>query len=227
MGNTIGTPVLAGLPDLAADILSFIQSIRKAADPGEYEPFRAKAEDLFRSFETRAKESDIPDPMIQLAKYALVAFLDETIMTSNWALKEPWGGNPLQLIYFNDFSAGEEFFTKLESLRNTDDPVKLDVLEVYYLCMAVGFKGKYADLKGMEKIKVLLESLSKEIRRVRLKGTEGLSPNWQPADQGANLVKEFPVWIIVVGCGAVLLVLYAVLSTILGRVADGVIQSVS
>jgi type VI secretion system protein ImpK len=227
MANTIGTPILAGLPDIAADILSFIQSIRKAADPGEYEPFRAKAEELFRSFETRAKESDIPDPMVQLAKFPLVAFIDETILQSNWLLKDLWAGNPLQLQYFNDFSAGEEFFNKLESLRNTDDPIKLDVLEIYYHCMAVGFKGKYADLKGMEKMKVLLESLSKEIRRARLKGADGLSPNWQPTDQGANLVKEFPVWIIVVGCGAVLLILYAVLSTILGKVADGVIQSVS
>ena len=42
--DTKPAPVLAGMPDICADLLTFIQSIRKAADPGEYDPFRAKAE---------------------------------------------------------------------------------------------------------------------------------------------------------------------------------------
>ena len=225
--KSIGTPVLAGLPDLCADLLAFIQSMRRAADPGEYEPFRMKVEDLFRSLETRAKESDVPDALTQQAKYALVAFLDETILTSNWALKDVWAGNPLQLQFFNEFNAGEEFYGKLDLLRNTEDPGKQDCLEVYYLCLALGFKGKYGDLKGMEKIKALMEVLSKELRRARTKGVEGLSPSWEPKDQTAGVVKEFPVWIIVVGCSALLLLLYFILSTMLGSVADNVIQQVS
>ena len=225
MADTL-TPVLAGMPDICADLLTFIQSIRKAADPGEYEPFRAKAEGLVSAMEQRARESDVPGPLIEQAKFALVGFLDETILQSTWALRDVWAGNPLQLQYFNEFNAGEEFYTKLESLRNADDPKKLDVLEVYFHCLALGFKGKYADLKGMEKIKVLTDSIGKELRKARSKG-EGLSPSWEPKDQGAGAVKEFPVWIVVVGCAAVLLVLYFILSTILGNVADGVIKQVS
>lgn len=222
-----GTPVLSGLPDICADLLTFIQSIRKAADPGEYDPFRSKAEALFVSMETRAKEADVPGPLIEQAKFALVGFLDETILQSNWALRDVWAGSPLQLQYFNEFSAGEEFYNKLDGLRNTDDPRKLEVLEVYFLCLALGFKGKYADLKGMDKIKVLMEAIAKELRKARTKGVEGLSPAWEPKDQAAGAVKEFPVWLIVVGCSAVLLVLYFILSSVLGGVADKVIQQVS
>jgi len=225
--NTTGTPVIAGLPDICADLLTFIQSIRKAADPGEYDPFRSKAEALFVSMEQRAKEADVPGPMIEQAKYALVGFLDETILQSSWALRDVWAGSPLQLQYFNEFSAGEEFYNKLEGLRNSDDPKKLDVLEVYYLCLALGFKGKYADLKGMDKIKVLMEAIAKELRRARTKGIEGLSPSWEPKDQAAGAVKEFPVWMVVVACCAVLLILYFILSSVLGGVADKVIQQVS
>jgi len=137
-----------------------------------------------------------------------------------------WAGSPLQLQYFNEFSAGEEFYNKLEGLRNSDDPKKLDVLEVYYLCLALGFKGKYADLKGMDKIKVLMEAIAKELRRARTKGIEGLSPSWEPKDQAAGAVKEFPVWMVVVACCAVLLILYFILSSVLGGVADKVIQQV-
>jgi type VI secretion system protein ImpK len=218
---------MAGLPDICADLLTFIQSIRKAADPGEYEPFRAKAEGLVAAMEQRARESDVPAPLIELAKFALVGFLDETILQSQWALREVWAGNPLQLQYFNEFNAGEEFYTKLESLRNADDPRKLDVLEVYFLCLSLGFKGKYADLKGMEKIKVLTESIAKELRKARTKGVDGLSPAWEPKDQNAGAAKEFPVWVIAVACGAVLLMMYAVLHWYLGGVADSVIKQVS
>ena len=225
MADTL-TPILSGMPDICADLLTFIQTSRKAADPGEYEPFRAKAEGLVSAMEQRARESDVPGPLIEQAKFALVGFLDETILQSNWALRDVWAGNPLQLQYFNEFNAGEEFYTKLEGLRNADDPKKLDVLEVYFLCLALGFKGKYADLKGMEKIKVLADSISKELRKARSKG-EGLSPAWEPKDQGAGAVKEFPVWMVVVGCAGVLLVLYFILSTILGNVADNVIKQVS
>src|SRR5688572_3371082 len=214
------------MPDICADLLNFIQSIRKAADPGEYEPFRAKAEGLVSAMEQRARETDVPAPLIELAKFALVGFLDETILQSNWAMRDVWAGNPLQLQYFNEFNAGEEFYTKLESLRNADDPRKLDVLEVYFLCLALGFKGKYADLKGMEKIKVLTDSIGKELRKARSKA-EGLSPDWEPKDQSGGMVKEFPVWMVVVGCAGVLLVLYFVLSTVLGNVADNVIKQVS
>jgi type VI secretion system protein ImpK len=221
------TPVLAGMPDICADLLTFIQSIRKAADPGEYEPFRAKAESLVAAMEQRAREADVPAPLIEQAKFALVGFLDETILQSNWALRDVWAGNPLQLQYFNEFNAGEEFYTKLEALRNADDPKKLDVLEVYFHCLALGFKGKYADLRGMEKIKVLTDSIAKELRKARTKGVEGLSPAWEPKDQSAGTVKEFPVWMVVVGCAGVLLVLYAVLHWYLGGVADGVIKQVS
>ncbi|HEU4338905.1 MAG TPA: type IVB secretion system protein IcmH/DotU [Planctomycetota bacterium] len=225
MADTL-TPVLSGMPDICADLLNFIQSSRKAADPGEYEPFRAKAEGLVSAMEQRARESDVPAPLIEQAKFALVGFLDETILQSNWALRDVWAGNPLQLQYFNEFNAGEEFYTKLESLRNADDPKKLDVLEVYFHCLALGFKGKYADLKGMEKIKVLTDSIGKELRKARSKA-EGLSPSWEPKDQGAGAVKEFPVWLVVVACAGLLLILYAVLHFYLGGVADSVIKQVS
>jgi type VI secretion system protein ImpK len=224
--DTKTAPVLAGMPDICADLLNFIQSIRKAADPGEYDPFRSKAEGLFSAMEQRARESDFPAPLIELAKFALVGFLDETILQSSWAMRDMWAGNPLQLQYFNEFSAGEEFYTKLEGLRNADDPRKLDVLEVYFLCLAPGFKGKYADLKGMEKIKVLTDSISKELRKARSLG-DGLSPSWEPKDQNAGAVKEFPVWMVVVACAGFLLVLYSILHWYLGGVADTVIKQVS
>src|SRR5688572_29883392 len=221
------TQAVAGMPEICDDLLTFIQSIRQDTDPGEYKPFSTKAYGYDSAKEQRARESDFPNLLIEEAKFALVGFLDETILQSSWALRDMWAGNPLQLQYFNEFNAGEEFYTKLEGLRNAEDPRKLDVLEVYFHCLALGFKGKYADLKGMEKVKVLTDSVGKEIRKARSKGVEGLSPSWEPKDQAAGTAKEFPVWIVVVGCSAMLLILYSILHWYLGGVANNVIKQVS
>jgi type VI secretion system protein ImpK len=223
--KTIGHPVLAGLPDLCADILSFTLQLRHAEDPGDFEPFRLQVDELFRIFETRARQADITAANTELAKYALVALVDELVLNSSWPLKEEWAGRPLQLEYFNDFAAGEEFYNKLDSLRNPQDPQKLDVLEVYYLCLALGFQGKYGDLQGMEKLKVELEEIGKEIRQARKKGAQDLSPNWKPPDEMPQIVKTFPAWVIAVACGTVLLFVYIVLAWILGSAKDGVVES--
>src|SRR5262245_29366428 len=72
-------------------------------------------------------------------RYALVALTDETMLQKGGALREFWLPRMLQLRYFNENSAGEAFFTRLESLRR--DPSRADVLRAYYLCLLFGFRG--------------------------------------------------------------------------------------
>jgi type VI secretion system protein ImpK len=213
--KTIGQPILAGLPDVAVDIISFAIQLKGMKDPGDPEAFRARVGELFQIFDTRAAGADVSPPNAALAKYALAAFIDEIVLNSDWALRESWSGKPLQLEYFNDFAAGEEFFNKLDTVRHTDDPKRIDVLEVYYLCLALGFQGKYGGLEGLEKLRRLTDDIAKEIRRVR--GAGDLSgPAAAAAAQAPHRVRDFPVWMVAVACLGILLVLYVVLSWLLG-----------
>jgi type VI secretion system protein ImpK len=214
--KTIGAPIVETLPDVAADLLSFAQQLVKTGDPGDPEAFRLKVDELFKAFESRGKQLEHNDDNIALAKYALVAFIDEIILTSGWPLRDAWSGRPLQLEYFNDFSAGEVFYDKLDSIRGTDNPKKLEVLEIYHSVLALGFKGKYADLSGMEKIKTLMEGMARDLHKWRSKGVQGLSPNWKCTEDPPKLVQQFPIWIVPVACLALLLVAYITLAWILG-----------
>ena len=56
--------------------------------------------------------------------------------------KRHWLSEPLQIKLFDTFNAGEEFFSNLSELRLRTTNNK-DVLEIYYLCLSLGFKGKY------------------------------------------------------------------------------------
>src|SRR6185436_5696870 len=129
------TSTAASLPDLCGELLAFAMSLRRAADPGDAEALRQRIDEQFRALESKARQSDVPQEDVQQAKYAIAAFIDEMILTSNWALKDSWADRPLQLTYFNDFSAGEEFYNKIDTLRAAK---KNSVIEVYYLCLALG-----------------------------------------------------------------------------------------
>jgi type VI secretion system protein ImpK len=217
--KTIGQPILVGLPDACVDIISFALQLKGMKDPGDPEAFRTKVNELFQIFDTRASGAGVSPPNAALAKYALAAFVDEIVLNSSWSLKDSWSGRPLQLEYFNDFAAGEEFFNKLDTLRHTEDPKRIEVLEVYFLLLALGFKGKYGGFEGLEKLRRLTDDISKELRRAR--GTSELSaPSSAAATQVPQMVRDFPVWMVLVACAGILLVLYVVLAWLLGGSAS-------
>jgi type VI secretion system protein ImpK len=212
------------LADLCGDLLAFALQLKKSSDPGDAEAMRLKIDEQFRALETKARQSDVPQEDVQQAKYAICAFIDEMILTSSWPLKESWADKPLQLAYFNDFSAGEEFYNKVDQLRGSK---KNSVLEVYYLCLALGFRGKYVDLQGMEKKKVLMDTMLREMRGTAStpSAAAGLSPSWQPPDATPGIVKNFPAWFVAAACGLVIILLFILLSTLLGSSAERVINS--
>ncbi|HXX93859.1 MAG TPA: type IVB secretion system protein IcmH/DotU [Planctomycetota bacterium] len=209
------------LADLCSDLLAFAVQLKKSADPGEAEALRQKIDEQFRALEVRARQADIPQEDLQQAKYAIVAFLDEIVLTSSWPLKEAWADKPLQLLYFNEFAAGEEFYNRIDQYRGAR---KNSVLEVYYLSLSLGFRGKYVDLQGMEKKKVLMDTLVREIRGAAGEGAGKLAPHWQPPDTMTGMVRNFPAWVIAAGCGILVALVFVLLSAMLGWSADGILN---
>jgi type VI secretion system protein ImpK len=225
MAETTPSTAAPALADLCGDLLAFALQLKKSSDPGDAEAMRLKIDEQFRALETKARQADVPQEDVQPAKYAICAFIDEMILTSSWALKESWADKPLQLAYFNDFSAGEEFYNKIDTLRGSK---KNAVLEVYYLCLALGFRGKYVDLQGMEKKKVLMDTMLREMRGAApapAAGAGGLSPSWQPPDAMPGIVKNFPAWFVAAACGLLVILLFILLSTLLGSSAERVVNS--
>jgi type VI secretion system protein ImpK len=215
------------LADLCADLLAFALQLKRSADPGAAETLKSKIDEMFRELEVRTRQAGIPQDDVGLAKYAIAAFVDETVLASSWPLKDAWADQPLQLQYFNDFSAGEEFYAKIDQLRGAK---KTSVLEVYYLCLALGFRGKYVDLQGMEKKKILIDTILREIRGAdapagAAPAAPSLSPAWQPPDALPALARQFPAWLVAAAAGGFLLVLYLLLSMWLGSTAAGVAEA--
>lgn len=72
------------------------------------------------------------------AKFAVCAWVDEMLLSSSWEQKHLWLGEKLQKSFLT-CDAGVEFFERLNALGLHQREVR----EVYYLCLALGFTGKY------------------------------------------------------------------------------------
>jgi type VI secretion system protein ImpK len=223
--STPSAAVTPSLADLCGDLLAFALQLKRSSDPGDADAMRQKVDEQFRTLELKARQADVPAEDVTQAKYAIAAFIDEMILTSSWGLKDSWADKPLQLAYFNEFSAGEEFYNKVDTLRGAK---KMSVLEVYYLCLALGFRGKYVDLQGMEKKKVLMDAMLREMRggASATPGVAALSPSWQPPDAMPGMVKAFPAWFVAAACGLLVILLFILLSTLLGSSAENVVNIV-
>ncbi|HSM78165.1 MAG TPA: DotU family type IV/VI secretion system protein [Bryobacteraceae bacterium] len=108
--------------------------------------------------------------------FAIVAFLDEVILSSHDPCRDEWAQKPLQDELFGISVAGELFYARLEKLlTRQDSPELADMLEVFYLCLLLGFKGKYI-IGGGSELHVLMDRVGQRIERIR--GSRPLlSPN--------------------------------------------------
>jgi type VI secretion system protein ImpK len=79
-------------------------------------------------------------PEWESAKYALAAWADDVLMTAGWSHCDWWRGNLLEHTLFRTNDAGILFFQRAHEAAKLPNK---DALEVYYVCVALGFRGAY------------------------------------------------------------------------------------
>ena len=151
------------------------------------------------------------------ATYAVVAFLDESVLNSHNPIFADWLRKPLQEELFGVQIAGEVFFHYLQQLLGKSDSSDLaDLLEVYYLCMLLGFSGRYSAGNRGELSQIMTLTADK-IRRIR--GRFGqLSPAWM-VPPGAAAARSDP-WVKKLGwtaaiCAAMMVLLFIIYTVVL------------
>ncbi len=143
------------------------------------ESFRGNMRAALKQAEAEAASRGYDAQYIKFAKFAVVAFLDESILNSGNPVFADWPRRPLGEELFQSHLAGEIFFQGLERLLTAKDSPELgDLLEVYYLCLLLGYRGRYG-VSGPESPRAIMDAVGDKIRRIR--GTiPPLSPAWAP-----------------------------------------------
>jgi len=209
------------LAALSSECLTLILQLRAAKNVEDPVQLRIKVLEVLARFDRRARDVGHELEDVQNTKFALVAFLDEAITTSTFTGKEEWLGNPLQLELFARNDAGEEFFRRLQSLRQRPQ-AHTSVLEVYYLCLVLGYKGKFL-FHDTESLRGLVNDTKADLLRGKERHTgQRLSPHGMPQENIARAVyKEVPLWMIGAGAAALAILFFLIMSwTISGAASE-------
>jgi type VI secretion system protein ImpK len=171
------------------------------------ESFRARIKPVLAAAEQEARQAGYGADDVRLGLFAVIAFLDETVLNSGQAMFADWPRRPLQEEVFGVHMAGEHFFQYLQQILGRPDSDDVaDVLEVYELCLLLGFKGRYSVSRGAE-LQVLAAQVAEKIERVH-GGMGELAPHWRPSP--AEIARPRDRWVPRLIAGAAVAVALAV-----------------
>ena len=167
------------LPLIFQEVFTAIERLRSNRQGvADSQSFRHHTREALKTAASQALAAGYPSEDVKFATFATVAFLDESVLNSRNPVFTDWLRKPLQEELFGTHIAGEVFFQNLQQLLGRNDSADLaDVLEVHYLCLLLGFGGRYSAGNRGELAQVM-NLAAEKIRRVR--GQLGpLSPAWQ------------------------------------------------
>ncbi|AEJ13395.1 type VI secretion system protein ImpK [Pseudomonas plecoglossicida] len=204
------------LKDLVQDFISMALIVRRGRQVTSVPAFEASVERFFANLEREARAANYSAEQVKDTQYALCAFLDESVLrASDNQLRQHFELQPLQFRYFGVHLAGEGFFEKVDALR-ADVKQNIDVLEVYHLCLALGFEGKFS-LGQKDQLRYLANTLGQDIARYR-KAPKALSPDWALPDQVSQMLRhEVPLWVYLALIALVCVAVYLTLDWLLDK----------
>jgi len=214
-------PLVAAASPLLSEVVRFKHSLESE----DLQALHGQLSSAIKLFEHRALHDGAESSQVMAARYVLCTVLDEAVVTTPWGNESEWSQMSLLSSFHNETFGGEKFFQLLERL--TRNPVKhLPMLELMYLCLSLGFEGKYRVLpRGMLELEAVRDSLYRQIRQMRGDIPRELSPHWEGLkDTRRRLVRIVPWWMVALFTLACLGVIYGGFAWVLGEQREAVLQ---
>jgi type VI secretion system protein ImpK len=194
--------------------------LRNGRNASAVADLRRQVLEEIRSFEDRAARAQVPQDLIVAARYALCATLDEAVLATPWGSQSEWSQQTLLITLHGEAWGGEKFFEMLT--RTWDQPARfIELMELQYLCLAMGFAGKYqVQADGQAHLADIQNQLYRRIRQHR-GGTEpALSLRWQGEQNKRNpLLRWVPWWVAAAASVLLVFLVYAAYQLWLGSMA--------
>ncbi|QLL16166.1 DotU family type VI secretion system protein [Pseudomonas chlororaphis] len=229
-GAPVASSLAQGLNPLeraAGPILALLTRLRSTLAHPQPASLRAQLLAYLRQFEEQARAAGVAQDEVMLSRYVLCTALDEAVLSTPWGSTSDWGKQSLLITLHNEAWGGEKVFQLLEHcLQNPQQ--RLHILELLYLCICLGFEGRYRVMNdGRSQLEALRERTSATIRSVRGEFERELSPHWRGLSVVRDRLSQFlPPWVGVAICLAVLLLLLFGLRLKLAADAEPVFRNI-
>jgi type VI secretion system protein ImpK len=210
LGEFIGSernPILQA----AAPLLLLAARLGTSVQQASIATLRQQAVQEVRTFDDRLRSGGVSREDALVARYVLCTFVDSAVLNTPWGAQGDWAGQSLLVIFHKEVSGGEKFFEILKRLQ-ADPSRYVNLIELLYVCLALGYEGKYRhDPNGALELSRLQHGLYEIIREHRRLREEELSPRWQGTEDRRNpIIRYVPWWTVAAAGAAVLLVTFLV-----------------
>lgn len=210
----------------ANPLLNIAISIRNTIELTDSSALREYLEQGIAKFRKKLKADGRSTEKITIASYALCSFLDECVASTPWGDRE-WGKQSLLIQFHKETFGGERFFSILDKLTNNPKE-NIDYIELMYICLTLGFTGRYAVMsEGTKKLTAYREEIADIIRKVRGQYERDLSLHWKPDPVSrTNKFQLTSLWVFTSLCGLILLSTYLSFSYLLNAASDAVFKDI-
>lgn len=212
---------LSPLVRAASPLLLLAGQLRSTLSVPDVAGLRRHALEEIRRFEERARAAAVSSEIVTAARYVLCAGLDEAVLSTPWGAQSEWAQQTLLVALHREAWGGEKFFEMLDRLSS--DPARhIELMELQYLCLAFGFRGKYqvAD-RGDSRLFEVLHDLYQKIRAQRGVPQMDLALRWRGLEDRRNpLIRYVPWWVVGAAALAIVTITFVVAYARLGSAAE-------
>lgn len=199
--GTSGNPILQA----AAPLLTLASHLQSVVQQANINQLRQQAVQEIRALEDRLSRAGVLSEDALVARYVLCTFVDSAVSNTPWGAQGGWSGQSLLVMFHKEVSGGEKFFQIVDRVRSNPRRY-IDLIEVLYVCLALGYEGQYRqDPSGPARLVELQHDLFRIMRDTRQPRDEPLSPQWQGIQDRRNpVIRYVPWWIVAAAALAVL-----------------------
>lgn len=204
-------------------LLLTVQLRHSVAPPADIARLREQAVAQVHSFERYAQGLGINTQTVMAARYVLCTMLDEAVNNAPWGEFSGWAQKTLLVTFHGETYGGTKFFQILDRLSG-DFSRHLDLIEMMYVCLALGFGGRYlVEPGGLGRLADIQDDLYRRIRGLREAPATELAPHWRGLEDRRNpVIRHVPLWVALAASAVIVLGAFLYFVTRLNALAEPV-----
>ncbi len=197
-------PILAE----ANGILSMVGQIRSTASHSDVLFLKETLAQKLRDYENRLRQHNVELETIDTARYCLCCSIDEAVLNTHWGSQSTWSHDSLLSSFYSSSQGGEAFFKHLDNALSQPES-QLDLLELMYVCLSLGFVGQYRlEKNGLENHRRLRKQIMSILKSYGRGTAKEMSVNIDKRTlSGSQMSERAPLWVV---CSVTLAILVCV-----------------
>ena len=212
----------------ASVLLSLVAQLRATVSHSDPSGLRRQLLERISEFETLAAGAGVSAHHISAARYLLCTFIDEVVDATPWGTGGVWAQANLLQAFHDERWGGDKAFKLLERLSH-DVSTNRHLLELFYVCLALGFEGRFRGVpNGRAQLDAIAERVLQSVHpAAQRQPVRTLSLHWEGvATHGNKDLTSLPLWVVLAVGAAIVLGSVLLVNAQLDRLAQPIFRQI-